>query len=147
MVSLFLAFTVFGQDADKVKGYWLTAKKTSQVQIYLAKNGKYYGKICWLEEPNEYGAPKKDKNNPDPALKEKGILDLLLLKGFEYNPSQKYWEKGTIYDPDNGKTYDCYMWFDGNNYDVLKIKGYVMGMKFIGRETEWIREPALRPAK
>jgi hypothetical protein len=35
------------------------------------------------------------------------------------------------------------MWFDGNK-NMLKIKGYVMGMRFLGRETTWKRENPLR---
>ncbi len=30
------------------------------------------------------------------------------------------------------------MWFEGGT-DLLYIKGYVLGMKFIGRETLWTR--------
>ena len=140
---LFLALMMAGSSllfsqANKVIGFWLTEKGTSQVEIYKAEDGKYYGKISWLEEPNENGKPKMDTENPDAALKTRPIHGLNLLKGFEYNQKDKEWEKGSIYDPDNGKTYDCYMWFEGNT-DVLHIKGYVLGMKFMGRETTWKR--------
>jgi uncharacterized protein (DUF2147 family) len=67
----------------------------------------------------------------------------IILKGFTYNESKKQWEGGTIYDPDNGKTYTAYMWFE-DDLNLLHIKGYVMGMKFIGRQTLWIREKELR---
>ncbi len=139
---LFFAMSVHAQDAGKITGYWLTGEGTSQVQIYKARNGKYYGKITWLEEPNENGAPKKDKENPDPSLQHRPLKGLIILKGFEYNPDEQIWENGTIYDPKNGKTYDAYMWFEDHNYDILKLKGYVMGMRFLGRETEWKREAA-----
>lgn len=141
---IFMASLVYSQDADKVKGYWLTEKGTSQVWIYKAKNGNYYGKLVWLEEPHENGAPKKDKENPDEKLKERPLLDLLLLRSFEFDSKDEEWENGTIYDPESGKTYDCYMWFENGDYEVLKIKGYVMGMRFMGRETTWRREPVQR---
>ena len=141
ILSLFFFITAsYGQDADKIKGHWLTAKGTSQVYIYKATNGKYYGKIDWLEEPNENGAPKKDTENPDAKLKNRPILGLVLLNGFSFDAGDKEWENGTIYDPDNGKTYDCYMWFENGDYNTLKIKGFVLGMRFMGRETEWKRE-------
>lgn len=66
-----------------------------------------------------------------------------ILKGFKYNSNSQQWEKGTIYDPDTGKTYDCYMWFE-DDPNVLKIKGYVLGMRFLGRETTWTKEEGLR---
>lgn len=137
-------FTISAQDADKTKGYWLTEKGTSQVYIYKAKDGSYYGKLCWLDEPNENGAPKKDVENPDTKLKKRPLLDLLLLKSFEFDTKDKEWENGKIYDPESGKTYDCYMWFEDGNYDKLKIKGFVMGMRFMGRETTWSREAIKR---
>ncbi|MFW5645652.1 MAG: DUF2147 domain-containing protein, partial [Bacteroidota bacterium] len=130
-LSLFFFFlSIYGQSADKIRGYWLTEKGTSQVWIYKAKNGNYYGKLVWLEEPSENGAPKKDKENPDDKLKDRPLLDLLLLKGFEYNAKEKEWKNGTIYDPESGKTYDAYMWFEDGEEAKLKIKGYVMGMRF-----------------
>lgn len=139
-----LANFAFGQTADKVEGFWLTEKGTSQIEIYKSGNGKYFGKIVWLEEPDENGAPKKDKENPDDKLKKRPLLNLLLLKDFEFDSGDKEWENGTIYDPESGKTYDCYMWFDGKDYNNLNIKGYVMGMRFMGRQTTWKREYSKR---
>ncbi|MFW5820517.1 MAG: DUF2147 domain-containing protein [Bacteroidota bacterium] len=140
----FFCITAFSQPADKIRGYWLTEKGTSQVWIYKAKNGNYYGKLVWLEEPAEFGAPKKDKENPDDKLKDRPLLDLLLLKGFEYDAEDNEWENGTIYDPESGKTYDAYMWFEDGNDETLKIKGFVMGMRFMGRETTWKKEEKKR---
>jgi len=136
---LFLASAYLSAQADKVVGFYLTAKGTSQVEIYKGTDGKYYGKISWLEELTEDGKPKVDDENPDPALQKRPILGLPLMQGFEYNKDEKQWENGTIYDPDNGKTYDCYMWFDEDD-SVLQMRGYVMGMKFLGRTTQWKRE-------
>jgi uncharacterized protein (DUF2147 family) len=129
---------IYGQ-TDKVLGIWLTEKKGSQVRIFKATDGKYYGKVEWLEEDVD----RLDVNNPDDKLKTKKVFGLLILKGFSYNESKKQWDGGTIYDPDNGKTYDCYMWFEGDD-NQLHIKGYVLGMKFVGRQTLWTREKELR---
>ena len=132
------SFFLFSQ-ADKVTGFWLTEKGTSQVEIYKSEDGKYFGRISWLEELNEDGKPKMDKENPDEALKSRPILGLHILEGFVYNQEDEEWEDGSIYDPDNGKTYDCYMWFD-DDANVLNIKGFVMGMRFLGRSTAWKKE-------
>ncbi|MFZ5939361.1 MAG: DUF2147 domain-containing protein [Bacteroidota bacterium] len=132
---------LYGQ-AEKIVGIWLTEKKTSQVEVYKGTDGKYYGKICWLETPNEDGKPKVDKENPDEKLKTRPLLGLNIVNGFKYNAGDKEWEDGTIYDPDNGKTYDCYAWFEDGNYNTLYLKGYVLGIKWMGRSTVWLREPA-----
>lgn len=136
---LFIVFSIYAQDSNKVIGNWLTDNGKSQISIYKSKNGKFYGKLTWLKEPNEDGAAKKDKNNPEASLKQKPLLGLLILKDFEYDNSEKNWSEGTIYDPESGKTYDSYMWFNDGNYDVLKLKGFVLGMRFLGRETTWTK--------
>jgi uncharacterized protein (DUF2147 family) len=127
--------------ADRITGVWFTENDSSSVEIIKHTNGKYIGNINWLMETlDEDGKPKVDSENPDPAKRNDPILGLKLLKKFEYNASKDRWENGTIYDPDNGKTYSCYAWFEDGNYDKLYLKGYVLGMKFLGRETIWKRK-------
>jgi uncharacterized protein (DUF2147 family) len=140
---MFLAsFGLFAQ-ADGITGFWLTQDGDSQVEIYRIPGNKFSGKIVWLKEPlNDEGKPKVDDKNPDTSLRNRRTLGLELLNDFTYNSAEKEWEKGTIYDPKSGKTYDCYMWLDGNN--TLKLKGFVMGMRFLGREATWTRERELR---
>ncbi|MBN2813915.1 MAG: DUF2147 domain-containing protein [Bacteroidales bacterium] len=135
---LFSASFAFSQ-ADKIVGIWVPAKGTSQVRIFKATNGKFYGKVEWLETEKD----KLDVNNPDPGQRNKKIWGLMILKDFSYNAEKNRWEGGTVYDPDNGKTYDCYMWFEGDD-NKMTLKGYVLGMKFVGRAEDWTREANLR---
>ncbi len=140
LMILCLLFTssLYGQ-AERVAGFWLTADRDSQVEIFRKADNQYYGRIVWLEEPlNEQGRPKVDDKNPDRSKHTTPIMGLEILKGFSYNASKNEWSGGTIYDPKNGRTYSAYMRLDGNN--KLVIKGYVMGMRFLGRETDWTRE-------
>jgi uncharacterized protein (DUF2147 family) len=135
---LFLAFQVAAQ-ADRIVGFWLTEKKDAQVQIVKSTDGKYHGTIIWLDEPFEDdGSVKIDDENPDPALQKRTIMGLQLLKNFVYNSNDKKWGKGTIYDPDSGNTYDCYLWFE-DDPNILHLKGYILGMKFIGRKSNWFK--------
>jgi uncharacterized protein (DUF2147 family) len=135
---LFATSLAFGQ-ADKITGIWVPAKGTSQVRIFKATNGKYYGKVEWLKEDKD----KLDVNNPDEKLRSKKIWGLMILKDFSYNTEKNRWEGGTVYDPDNGKTYDCYTWFEDDDNTMI-LKGYVLGMKFIGRAENWKREFELK---
>ncbi len=138
---LFLGTHLYAQ-ADRVIGIWLTSEGTSQVEIYKNSEGKYEGKLVWLNEPlDENGRPKLDKENPDRSLRSRPLKGTILLRDFRYDSSSREWKDGTIYDPENGKTYSAYMWFDGND---LKIRGFVMGMRFMGRSTTWTRESRLR---
>lgn len=133
---LFVPLFLYAQ-ADKIEGTWITEKGTSSVEVTKDSQGLYNGKVNWLEEPNEDGKPKVDKENDDPTLAKRPILGLPMLSGFKYDTKKDRWVDASIYDPDNGKTYDCYAWFEDGNYDVLYIKGYVAGIKALGRKTVW----------
>jgi len=134
--------------ADKIVGYWLTydddtGAEKSQVQIFRATNGKYYGKIVWLKEPLKNGKPKVDDKNPEVKLQSRPIMGLQILKDFTYNTSDNEWSDGIIYNPASGKTYNCYMNFESATR--LKIRGYIgaswMGL---GKTAYWTKESALR---
>jgi uncharacterized protein (DUF2147 family) len=113
------------------------------VEIY--KSGDSYdGKIIWLEEPlyveadegETAGTPKEDHNNPDPALQSRPIIGLVLMEGFVFN-GKDTWHKGTIYDPDNGKTYKSVARLSDDG-STLKVRGFI-GFSLLGRTTEWTR--------
>ena len=132
-LTFVLSAITFAQE-ESVKGIWYNTEKTSKIKIFKATNGKYYGKIVWMKNPE-----KKDINNPDPNKHNDPIMDMLFVKDFIYDADNAQWTGGTIYDPDSGKTYDCYMWFEGGDMEILHVKGYVMGMKFMGKEVEWTK--------
>jgi uncharacterized protein (DUF2147 family) len=133
----FYAFTAFAQEADKILGVWWTEEKTSKVEIEK-RDGKYCGTIIFIV-PEEYenGEPPKDDENPDESLRDRSLVGLEILEGFEYDPKKKEWKNGKIYDPDTGNTYDCYAWLESD--DLLKLKGFVAGIRWLGRSSEWYR--------
>jgi uncharacterized protein (DUF2147 family) len=140
---MFFALSGLFAQAGGIVGFWLTQDGDSQVEIYRVPGNKFNGRIVWLNEPlNDRGMPKVDDKNPDRTLRDRPTLGLELLKDFSYNPSKQEWEKGTIYDPKSGRTYDCFMWLDGDN--TLKLKGFVLGMRFLGREATWTRDKEIR---
>ena len=60
------------------------------------------------------------------------------MTGLRYDTSANEWNGGRIYDPQSGKTYDCYVWMEDRN-DMLFMKGYVVGIRWLGKSTEWTR--------
>jgi uncharacterized protein (DUF2147 family) len=123
--------------ADAILGTWLTGSQKAAVTVYK-EGGKYFGKISWLKNPNdENGKAKVDKNNPDDKKKTVPLMGLNLLKDFVFGGTDK-WEKGTIYDPENGKTYSCKITMITN--DKLDVRGFV-GISMLGRTQTWIRIP------
>src|ERR1700739_3499851 len=107
LVTVLMCVNVFAQTVNKdaIIGTWLTGSGKGKVQIYK-EGDKYNGKIVWLKEPNrEDGTPKLDRNNPDKVQQTKPLLGLNMLKNFVFDVEK--WIDGTIYDPENGKTYSC----------------------------------------
>ena len=83
------------------------------------------GTIIWLKEPNdEDGNPKRDKDNQDESLRDRPIIGLKLLNGFKPDGDSKTaWDDGTIYNPEDGKTYSSEMALEGDN--IMMVKGCV----------------------
>lgn len=124
-------------NGDDVLGEWLTDGGQSKIEIFK-KDGKYFGKISWLKEPNgPDGQPKVDNNNPDEARKKDPIVGLVLLKEFTFD-GEGAWKNGEIYDPESGKTYKCTMKI--NEEGKLDVRGYI-GVPAFGRSTVWSRPP------
>ena len=141
VLVLFLSLLIsqaFAQEAQKIAGIWWNDKKTSKIEV-KEENGKFIGTVIYIN-PEKYinGEPEKDHQNPDAKLRSRSRLGLQILSGLKFNASDKQWQDGHIYDPDNGKTYDCFAWFDADP-NILNIKVYVAGIKWLGRSTAWTR--------
>jgi uncharacterized protein (DUF2147 family) len=136
---LFFGVKVMAQNTPSIVGIWWNDKKTSKIEVKEEK-GKFIGTVIFIT-PEKYvnGEPEKDFNNPDKKLQSRSRLGLQILSGLQYIAADKNWQNGRIYDPDNGKTYDCYAWLDATNPDILYLKGYVVGIKWLGRSTTWTR--------
>lgn len=139
IIVLFLALYAFAsvaQKAEDIEGIWWNDEKTTKIKVEK-KDGKFTGTIVYMI-PEKYvdGKPPVDDKNPDSKFHTRSLIGLQILSGFVYNASKKEWADGKIYDPKSGKTYDCYAWLDG---DVLKLKGFVAGIRWLGRESEWYK--------
>jgi uncharacterized protein (DUF2147 family) len=130
---LFGVISTAKAQADQIEGFWYNDIKDAKIQIYKSGDGKFYGKIFWLKEPLKDGKPRLDEKNAKEELRKHPILGLVILKGFQ--KSGETYSEGSIYDPQNGKTYDCKMNYKGKK---LSIRGYI-GISLIGRTTVWER--------
>lgn len=80
------------------------------------------------------GTPAKDLNNPDKSLRSRQIIGLNMLSGLKKSGNE--YKEGKIYDPGNGKTYNCSMKLEGN---VLKVRGSLDKRGLLGRTMDWFR--------
>ncbi|MBR2608496.1 MAG: DUF2147 domain-containing protein, partial [Bacteroidales bacterium] len=100
---------VFAQD---VVGKWKLEDGSAIVEVY--KEGDVFnGKIVWLKNPTEAdGSPAVDSNNPDAKLRSRQLIGLNMLSGLKQKGGE--YSGGSIYDPGNGKTYNCSMKVEGD---------------------------------
>ena len=120
--------------AQDVIGKWKLEDGSAIVEVYQEGN-VFNGKIVWLKNPTEAdGTPAVDSNNPGKSLRKRQILGLNMLHGLKKD-GEKY-AGGKIYDPGNGKTYNCSMKVEG---DILRVRGSLDAKGLLGRTMDWFR--------
>lgn len=130
-VLLFTSALASG-DSDIV-GVWVNSDGEGLIELSI-ENDVLSGKILGNSKSGESG--RIDSNNPDPELRDRPLKGLVFLKDFvEKKPG--HWKGGTIYDPNNGKTYKCKI--TQIDADTIEIRGYI-GISLIGRTVTWKRQ-------
>ncbi|MFZ2998051.1 DUF2147 domain-containing protein [Sphingobium sp.] len=118
IATIAATLTLPAQAAEPVTGRWATVEGKAIVQI--APCGRELcGRIEKIVKPTP-GRPHTDTNNPDPALRSRPLVGLPLLTGFA--DAGAHW-KGTIYDPESGKSYTSKM--SRNKDGTLKVQGCI----------------------
>lgn len=79
--------------------------------------------ITWIDTREGVSpASVKDEANPNPALRNRPIVGLTMIRDFSpAGPGR--WTGGKIYDPNSGQTYDSKMSLSGKG--GLKVEGCV----------------------
>jgi uncharacterized protein (DUF2147 family) len=122
---------------DPIEHTWANQDNTAHIQIYKGTDGKFYGKLVWLSEPldEKTGKPKLDLYNPDEKLRNRPLIQLVMIQGYSKSTSDpKVYAGGSIYDPKSGKTYCGKMTLDGKQ---MKLKGFICGVRMLGRSETW----------
>ncbi len=97
---------------------------SGKVTIEVTQCGENFcGTIVGLDKPlNKRGKPKRDRENPDKALRKRPVIGLTIIN--DMRPAGDNRWKGTIYNADDGKTYDSNMKL--KNEDVMIVEGCVL---------------------
>ncbi len=110
-------------------GEWRTANGDANIRIDDC-DGVLWGIISWEKEPGT------DSENPDPALRNRPILGIHILRAMKLT-KPGLWE-GEVYNAENGKTYASKISLTAP--DVLRIEGCVLG--FLCGGEDWTRVKA-----
>ncbi len=115
--ALTLAPAAFAQDAT---GAW----KTGKANVRIADcGGALCANVVSLNEPNDpdTGKAKLDKHNSDASKKARPIVGISLLSGMKAAEAGVW--KGSVYNPEDGKTYAASMTLKGSS---LTVEGCAM---------------------
>jgi uncharacterized protein (DUF2147 family) len=103
LVALSLSLLALpAQAAVPIAGKWLTDNGDSIMEIGPC-GPAMCGKVHKVLKAPPGGGVALDKNNPDPALRNRPILGLTLFRNFKDGGNE--WTGGTLYDPRAGKEY------------------------------------------
>ncbi len=120
VLAMFLSVQAKAQ--DQLLGIYWTPDRDGKVE-FIKKGNKYFGILI------QSAHPKKDVNNPDPAMHTTNLVGAAFIKDLIYK-GKGSWENGTIYDSRTGKTYDCDVTLLENG--DIKIRGYI-GFSLLGQ--------------
>ena len=116
--------------ADNIIGEYLTDRGGSKSKVRITKNsdGSYDAQVFWVENPYEADGKtkRKDVKNPDKALRNTPVDQIVLVKGLKYDAEEKCWGGAKIYDPTKGIKVNAEAEFE--TADKLKLRGTILGM-------------------
>ena len=123
LVGLIIAVTAVmtgAAVAGDPSGTWVMAN--GKVTIRVSKcSAKLCARIVALKEPlDKSGLPKVDKLNPNPSLRNRPLIGLMLVSNMAPAGDNNW--AGTIYNPDDGRTYSASLKLSGR---VIRVKGCV----------------------
>lgn len=135
LCTLFIMTLSFATHGQSIIGQWETyddetMEKKAIIDIYKTNN-LYFAKIIesYVSDRNAICDTCKGIRKGDP-INGLVIIENIKKDGDEFNG-------GTIFDPENGKIYKCYLKLMNSN--KLKVRGYI-GFPLLGRTQYWIRK-------
>ena len=119
----------FNENGDAIIGEYLTDRGGSKSKVRITKNadGSYDAQVFWVENPyDENGNKRKDVKNPDKALRNVDVDQIVIVKGLKYDAEDKTYGGAKIYDPTKGLRVNASAEFE--TPDKLKLRGTILGM-------------------
>ena len=139
--AVMMTVVAFGQGlntkADEIIGTYLTDRGGSKSKVRVTKqaDGTYDARVIWVENAYDAnGNKRKDEKNPDKALRNVDVDNILLVEGLRYDAATKMWGGAKIYDPTKGIKVNATAEFETK--DKLKLRGTIMGL---GVTLYWVR--------
>ncbi len=122
-----MAPAAWAGDRDGLVGTWLTENGDSRIRISPC-GASFCGTVVWAK------TNILDLHNPDASLRRRTVVGMPLTRDMKADGPGSW--TGSIYNPENGKTYDITMRALGA--EKLEVEGCVLGV-LCGSDT-WSRQ-------
>ena len=110
-----------------IEGNWATSGFGSIVRLSpcVSDPDAMCGKIVWLWETTDpEGQPRVDTRNPKRSLRTRSLIGIEIVRGLkETSPGE--WREGSIYNPDDGRTYTGSV---STRNGSLELRGCALGV-------------------
>lgn len=117
-------------------GIWLMDTRAA-IQVFECGE-LLCGRVIWLKAPlDTQGLLKRDKLNPDPALRERQVCGPTIIWNARIVDAS-HWKDGWFYNPDDGATYRVSL--DLQSADIMSARIY-LGIPLFGKTKTLVRVP------
>lgn len=140
LILMYASITIDAQNnSNAIVGKWVVLPKENFiVEVYKAAN-EYKARLVWFKDTDDKSKPmamRMDEKNPEPGLRNRKLLGLVVLNNMIYNPNANRWENGQIYDAKSGKIWSSSAWIDDDG--KLEVRGF-WHYEFLGRNMTFKR--------
>lgn len=129
---------------DRILGEWWTEDREGRIRFKRVKDGTYRGiTTCCKKDPPTEDEPGIDINNPNPKLRNRSTIGIILIWDLKYDGDGEYVD-GHVYNPRDGDSYHFIAEIIDD--ETLEIRGY-LGIPLLGQTQIWKRAHLPRKRK
>ena len=122
-----------GHASESPVGTWRMTNGKVTVRVSQCGAGMCARVVALKKPRDDEGRPRVDKENPNPALRQRPVIGLTVLSNMKARGKGRW--SGTIYNPDDGNTYSSAIQITGPS--TMKVNGCVAGV--LCKSTKFIR--------
>lgn len=125
-------------NSNQVLGRWMSEGKDLEVEVFKV-NDHFAARIVWFE--CDEATPRSmvahhDKENPDPKLRDRSWLGMVVVNDLAFDAQENEWNGGNIYDPNSGHTFKSVARLVSPQEMV--VRGY-WGFELLGKSLNFTR--------
>ena len=129
---MLLGFGLSAQEnpGDAILGTYASVQSGHEYHAKVTKkaDGTYKAQVIWVKDAVDpaTGEKLKDTKNPNKALRDVPVDEVVLMDGLKYNAEKEQWGDTKIYDPERGIRANVVVRFTPEG--KLSLKGSVLGI-------------------